>query len=299
MPRRHKTLPPLTWLRAFEATARHLSMARAAAELNITASAISQQIKHLELHLSRKLLVRKAGGLQLAEAGMLMLPKLSAGFELLHEAVEDGMPARGRQVLMVRVPTSFASQWLVHRLDSFRAAHPGLTVQLSATSDPIEQGSTGADLEIRFGDGNWPKLQATLFLQETAFPVCSPDLVDGAVPLRRPVDLARVNILDVPGYREGWGDWLDAAGVKLDWTERRIVCDQSVIALQAAIDGKGVALGRSALVARDLQSGRLVAPFPLRLPARGGYWILSPVRPSVPRKVAAFKTWLLQEAAQP
>ena len=294
---RGPVLPPLTWLRAFEATARHLSMARAADELGVTPSAISQQIKHLEGLLRRRLFIRRAGTLRLTDVGLIMLPKLSAAFGLLHEAFADAQPARGRTLLRVRVPTSFASQWLVHRLDSFRKAHPEITVQLSAISDPIETGRATSDCEIRYGHGPWPEVQAELFLHEEIFPVCSPALLSGRRPVRRPEDIAAHDVLDVPGYREGWREWLQAAGLRFDWTERRILFDQSIMAIQAAIEGKGIALGRSALVARELEARRLVAPFDLRLPATGGYWLLYHAAPAPPRKVLAFKNWLLREAS--
>lgn len=290
-------LPPLTWLRAFEATARHLSMARAADELRVTPSAVSQQIKHLEDLLKRRLFIRRAGTLHLTEAGLIMLPKLSTAFGLLHEAFADVQPARGRTLLRVRVPTSFASQWLVHRLDSFRKAHPEITVQLSAISDPIETSRTTADCEIRYSHGPRSEVEAELFLHEEIFPVCSPALLTGRRPVRRPEDIAGHDVLDVPGYREGWREWLQASGLQFDWTERRIVFDQSIMAIQAAIDGKGIALGRSALVARELEARRLVAPFDLRLPATGGYWLLYHAAPAPPRKVLAFKNWLLRESS--
>jgi LysR family glycine cleavage system transcriptional activator len=291
-------LPPLTWLRAFEATARHLSMARAAAELGVTPSAVSQQVKHLEDLLKRRLFVRRAGTLQLSEIGLIMLPKLTAGFGLLHEALADALPARGRSALKVRAPTSFASQWLVHRLDSFRKAHPEITVQISGTGDPIETSQAGLDCEIRYGHGPWADIQAELFLHEEVFPVCSPKLLTGRHPVRRPEDIAGHDVLDVPGYREGWPEWLRAAGTRFDWNERRIVFDQSIMAIRAAIEGKGIALGRSALVARELETGRLAAPFELRLPATGGYWLLHRAFPAPSRMVLAFKSWLLREASR-
>jgi DNA-binding transcriptional LysR family regulator len=296
MPRSQKNLPPLTWLRAFEATGRQLSMARAAEELGITPSAISQQIKSLEAYLGCQLLLRRPAGLRLADGGVVLLPKLSTAFRLLREAADDVQPGRGRLNLKVRVPTSFASQWLIHRLDSFRRSYPEVAVQLSATSEPIEASGAGVDVEIRYGDGDWPGLAARQFLREEIFPVCSPALLRGRGRLVSPRDVVRFEILDVPGYPEGWAEWLAEAGLTLDWTDRRLVFDQSVMAIQAAVDGKGVAMGRSTLVAHELAAGRLVAPFALRLPTRGGYWVLHRARRAVPRKVTLFVQWLIDAA---
>lgn len=282
--------PPFAWLRAFEATARHLSMTRAAEELHISASAVSQQIAALEAYLGRPLFRRANRKLTLTASGALIAPKLSAGLTLIHEAIDDALPSKRRQGLLVRVTTSFGSQWLMHRLDSFRARHPAIAVQVTATAEPIESDNSGAEIEIRYGKGDWPHLVAAKLVGETIFPVCAPPL---AVRLKKPRDLARHDLIDVPGYAMGWSDWLEAADVTIDWMGRRIAVDQSVMAIQLALDGKGVALGRSPLIERELQEGRLVAPFPLRVETGGGYWIVHRKRPSEAKKILAFKEWLL------
>ena len=285
--------PPFPWLRAFEATARHLSMTRAAGELHISASAVSQQIAALEAYFGRPLFKRSNRRLTLTASGALIAPKLQAGLTLIHEAIDDALPAKRRQNLTVRVTTSFGSQWLMHRLDSFRAAHPGIAVQVTATAEPIESSNTGAEIEIRYGKGDWPGLEAERLVAEEIFPVCSPAL---HTRLKRPRDLARHDLIDVPGYGVGWSDWLDAEGLSFDWMENRIAVDQSVMAIQLALDGKGVALGRSPLIQRELADGRLVAPFPRRLAAGGSYWVVHRKRASEARKILAFKTWLLGQA---
>jgi LysR family glycine cleavage system transcriptional activator len=285
--------PPFAWLRAFEATARHLSMTRAAAELRISASAISQQIAALEVYFGRPLFRRANRKLTLTASGALIAPKLSAGLTLIHEAIDDALPAKRRQNLLVRVTTSFGSQWLMHRLDSFRAAHPNISVQVTATAEPIESEKSAAEIEIRYGKGEWPGLVATKLVEEQLFPVCSPAL---RAKLKSPASLKRHDLIDVPGYEVGWSDWLEAAGVEFAWMEKRIAVDQSVMAIQLALDGKGVALGRSPLIERELADGRLVAPFPRRIESGGGYWIVHRKRPSEARKILAFKDWLLGQA---
>jgi LysR family glycine cleavage system transcriptional activator len=285
--------PPFAWLRAFEATARHLSMTRAAAELRISASAISQQIAALEVYFGRPLFRRANRKLTLTASGALIAPKLSAGLTLIHEAIDDALPAKRRQNLLVRVTTSFGSQWLMHRLDSFRAAHPNISVQVTATAEPIESEKSAAEIEIRYGKGEWPGLVATKLVEEQLFPVCSPAL---RAKLKSPASLKRHDLIDVPGYEVGWSDWLEASGVEFAWMEKRIAVDQSVMAIQLALDGKGVALGRSPLIERELADGRLVAPFPRRIESGGGYWIVHRQRPSEARKILAFKDWLLGQA---
>lgn len=285
--------PPFPWLRAFEATARHLSMTRAAEELHITASAVSQQVAALEAYFGRPLFKRANRRLALTASGALIAPKLQAGLTLIHEAIDDALPAKRRRNVILRVTTSFGSQWLMHRLDSFRAAHPGIAVQVTATAEPIESDRTNAEIEIRYGKGGWPGLEATQLVSEEIFPVCAPAL---KARLRHERDLGRHDLIDVPGYEVGWSDWLEAVGLDLDWMDRRIAVDQSVMAIQLALDGKGVALGRSPLIQRELADGRLVAPFPLRLETGGAYWVVHRKRASEARKILAFKSWLLAQA---
>jgi LysR family glycine cleavage system transcriptional activator len=291
--------PPFPWLRAFEATARHLSMTRAAAELNVSASAISQQIASLEAYLGRPLFRRANRRLILTASGALMAPKLSNALNLLHEAIDDSLPARRQQTLNVKVTTSFGSQWLMNRLDGFRSRHPNLTVQVSATAEPIESDRSAAEIEIRYGTGDWTDVDAALLVEEYIFPVCHPELLRRKPGLKTPRDLARHDLIDVPGYPQGWSDWLRAARASVNWMKHRIAVDQSVMAIQLALEGRGVALGRSPLIERELADGRLVAPFPLRLKTGAGYWVVHRRRNAEARKVLAFKTWLLAHATAP
>lgn len=288
--------PPFPWLRAFEATARHLSMTRAAAELSISASAVSQQISSLEAYLGRALFKRANRRLTLTAGGALMAPKLTNALTLLHEAIDDSLPARRGQTLNVKVTTSFGSQWLMNRLDDFRKHHPALTVQVSATAEPIESTRSTAEIEIRYGNGDWPGLDATLLVEERIFPVCHPDLPRRKPGLKKPKDLARHDLIDVPGYPKGWSDWLTATGIAFDWMQHRIAVDQSVMAIQLALEGRGVALGRSPLIERELADGRLVAPFPQQLATGAGYWVVHRKRSAEARKVLAFKAWLLAQS---
>jgi LysR family glycine cleavage system transcriptional activator len=270
-------------------------MTRAGAELNISASAVSQQIASLEAYLGRPLFRRANRRLTLTAAGALMAPKLSNALNLLHEAIDDSLPARRQQILNVKVTTSFGSQWLMARLEDFRSRHPNLSVQISATAEPIESNRSTADIEIRYGTGDWPDLDAALLIEESIFPVCHPDLLKGRSGLKKAKDLQRHDLIDVPGYPQGWSDWLRAAKVEVDWMTHRIAVDQSVMAIQLALEGRGVALGRSPLILRELKEGKLVAPFPRRLKTGAGYWVVHRRRNTEARKVLAFKTWLLAQ----
>ncbi len=274
-------------------------MTRAAAELNVSASAVSQQIAALEAYLGRPLFTRANRRLALTPGGALMAPKLGNALNLLHEAIDDSLPARRQQSLQVKVTTSFGSQWLMNRLDGFRQLHPGLAVQVSATAEPIESTRSTAEIEIRYGTGDWPDVAAEKLVDEFIFPVCHPKLLRRKPPLKSAKDLHRYDLIDVPGYPQGWSDWLRAAKVSVDWMKHRIAVDQSIMAIQLALAGKGVALGRSPLIQRELADGRLVAPFTLKLDTKAGYWVVHRRRSSEQRKVLAFKNWLVSEANTP
>lgn len=278
--------PPLNWLRAFEAAARLGSFAGAAGELNVTPSAVSQQIRALELRLGKKLFERHANGVRLTDRGRRYADDLGRAFAIIDEATAK-LAGRGtREMLVVHVPTSFASQWIAPRLDLFRASHPTIDLRLTA----LDHGEAKVDAAIEFGLNNWPKREATLILHDETFPVCAPDY---AKTLRSPEDLKAGDLLHVHGYDEDWDAWLASAGVTGIDTSAGLFFDQSIMAIRAAIEGKGVLLGRSALVERELAAGQLVAPFRERLASSGAYWFLtSPQKAKTPR-VAAFRDWLL------
>lgn len=278
--------PPLNWLRAFEAAARLGSFAAAAAELNVTPSAISQHVRALELRLAKDLFDRHANGVRLTDSGRRYAEDLGRAFALIDEAT-DKLAGRGaREMLVVHVPTSFASQWIAPRLDLFRASHPTIDLRLTA----LDQGQGKVDAEIRYGWGNWPKQEAVLLLREEIFPVCAPKL---AANLVSPSDLQASDLLHVPGYAEDWDAWLACAGVSDIDTAAGASFDQSIMAIRAAIEGKGVLLGRSALVEQELSTGLLVAPFNERLHSSGAYWFLATPHKTVTPKVSAFRAWLL------
>jgi DNA-binding transcriptional LysR family regulator len=283
---------PLNWLRAFEAAARHGSFAAAALELNVTPSAVSQQIRALELRLSKNLFDRHANGVTPTAAGKRYAEELGRGFTLIDEATARLAEKRSsRELLVVHVATSFASQWIAPRLDLFRASHPGIELRLTALGHGVEAGRGKADAEIRYGWGDWPRLEATALMREEVFPVCAPSL---AASLRTLADLKGGDLLHVPGYVEDWDAWLAFVGVAGIDTGDGTSFDQSIMAIRAAVEGKGIMLGRSALVERELATGLLVAPFSPRLQSSGAYWFLASPQRAAMHKVRAFRAWLLE-----
>ena len=291
-----RRLPPLRALRAFEAAARHLSFTRAGRELAVTQAAISHQIRALEAELGVRLFRRRPRALDLTEAGAAYLPEVRAAFDRLAEATER-LRARGASgVLSISVSPSFASVWLVPRLGRFRERHPEIDVRLSATDVLVDFSTDDVDVAIRYGRGRYPGLVAHWLLREDVFPVCSPRLRAGPPPLRRPEDL-RHHVLLHDELREDWRMWLLAAGVAGVDPTRGPRFSHSSMVLQAAIEGQGVALGRSALAADHRAAGRLVKPFDVSVPVDFAYYLVYPEGSDARPKVAAFRDWVLEAAA--
>ncbi|MEO3432549.1 transcriptional regulator GcvA [Inquilinus sp. CAU 1745] len=294
-------LPSLKALRVFEAAGRNLSFTRAAAELHVTQAAVSHQIKTLEEELGIQLFRRGHRGLLLTDAGQAYLPEVRAAFERLTAATGKLRAQDATGPLIVSVLPSFAARWLVPRLRRFRDGNPDIDVRVSATDRPVDFDRDDIDLAIRYGAGSYSGLAANRFLTEEFFPVCSPALAEGDVngrpPLRAPEDL-RWHTLLHDDMATDWPMWLLAAGVAgLDPRRGPAFTDSSML-LQAAVDGQGVALGRSALAADDLAAGRLIRPFDISLPTEYAYYILCPERDAQRPKIVAFRDWLLEEAAR-
>lgn len=293
-----RRLPPLNSIRAFEAAARHLSFTRAARELNVTQSAVSHQIKALEARLGVPLFRRLNRALLLTDEGQAYLPAVRDALDRLAEATERLLVGETSGTLTVSVMPSFAARWLVPRLARFRDLHPDIDVRLSASDKLVDFARDDVDVAIRYGRGTYPSLHVTRLLGEDVFPVCSPALRDGDPPLRRLADLARHTLLHdiVDDICPDWPTWLRLMGADGIDTSRGPVFSDSSMLLQAAVDGQGVALGRSALAAADLEAGRLVKPFDVRTPLDVAYYLVCPRSTAERPKIAAFRAWLLAEA---
>jgi LysR family transcriptional regulator, glycine cleavage system transcriptional activator len=289
------SLPSLNGLRAFEAAARHLSFTRAADELNVTQTAISHQIRRLEEQLGLKLFVRRNRALALTREAESYLPAVRAAFEDLRRATQRLKRPRRDGLLTVSTLASLAAKWLLPRVVAFQEAHPGLEVRVSASTHLVDFGREEIDMAVRYGRGDWPGLRAQWLMAEDIFPVCSPSLLKGPHPLQRPEDLAHHTLLHATLSREDWQLWLTAAGLPTELAQRRgLTFDQSFMCIQAAIEGLGIALGRSAFVEADIAAGRLVVPFDVVLPAEAGFYIVAPEETADDPKIALFREWLIK-----
>ncbi len=293
MPRR---LPPLNALKAFEAAARHASFTRAAAELCVTQGAVSHQVKALEESLRVRLFNRVRRRLVITDAGRAYLEVVRDAFDRLAMGTERLQRRENAGALTVTTSPDFAAKWLVHRLGRFAEAHPEIDLRVNASMHHVDFVQEDVDMAIRHGDGHWPGLHVTrLYAEEWLFPVCSPRLARGRGGLRAPDDLRRHTLLHV-NDRRLWSRWLDHAGVAGMEVGGPILNHMSM-ALDAAADGQGVAMARTALAEWDLAAGRLVRPFAAALGADFGYWIVCPKANADLPKIATFRAWLLAQAA--
>jgi LysR family glycine cleavage system transcriptional activator len=296
-------LPSLNGLYAFEAAARHGSVAGAAAELRVTRSAASHRIRRLEEQLGMLLFSRRARGLVLTTEGRSYLPDVRAAFAGLHAATDALRRRQAGRALMLSVTPTLASKWLVPRLAEFYAAHSGIELRISTSMRMIDFAAEGIDMAIRYGSGAWPGLRSDrLPMSDEFFPVCSPGLLRGGRAPRTVADLAAYRLLYVDYQRVEWELWLEAAGASpgaaYEMVRRGLTFDVAYMALEAAIDGLGVALGYAPYVAADIAAGRLIAPFDLSLPSTVGpdAYLVCPQRVAQLPDISAFRDWLLAQA---
>ncbi|MDB5924877.1 MAG: transcriptional regulator [Betaproteobacteria bacterium] len=290
-----RRLPSLNALKAFEATARHESFTKAAQELFVTQGAVSQQVKALEADLGLRLFRRERQRLIITEAGRAYLEVVRDAFDRLGAGTERLLQRQKSGVLTITTSPDFAAKWLVHRLGRFSEAHPEIDLRVSASIQHVDFAREDFDLAIRHGTGQWPGLHVTRLCTEKLFPVCSPQLLKGPGALRSPRDIKRHRLL-YTNSADGWARWLAHVGVDgVDFT-RGTLFNQSSMAMDAAIDGQGIALARTALASWDLICGRLARPFADALEAPYAYFIVCPQSAADLPKISTFRNWLLREA---
>ena len=291
-------LPPLNAMRAFDAAARHLSFTRAADELHVTQAAISHQVKALEQDLRVPLFKRMNRALALTDEGQALLPFVRNAFEQLSAGVSELERFCCGGTLTVTAPPTFAGEWLVPRLGRLHLAHPEIDLRLNASPRVVDLVREGVDCGIRHGEGIWPGLHCYRLFQPVVKPVCSPALLEGDHPLRTPADLAHHTLLHaIDGFDE-WQLWLRAAGVEGIDLSRGLRFDNGDHAMKAAVAGAGVAIGRRPLINDELANGRLIEPFDVSLDNQCAYHLVVPEATADQPKIAAFRGWLLNEAAR-
>ena len=291
MPRR---LPPLTTLPAFDAAARYLSFTKAAAELHVTHGAVSRAIRNLEEQLGTRLFERGTRSVQLTSEGAAYAAEIGAALDRIGAATIVASAPKSAGVLNVSTSDGFAGRWLVPRLHRFHRANRDIDVRLSTSGTFSDFIRDGIDIAIRYGAGGYDGVISEFLAEEEVSPVCSPELLQGEHALRTPNDLKHHRLIH-DNFRIDWATWLRAAGLDDINPNNGVRYDSAAYAVEAAVHGEGVLLGRSALVSADLAAGRLVRPFDLALKSRWNYYVVYPDGALRQRKVRAFRDWLFSE----
>ncbi len=290
-------LPSLNALRAFEATARHLNFTRAAAELNVTQTAISHRIGELETLLSTRLFNRSQNSISLTEDGRRYLDMVRPAMTQIAVATQNISETRGNQ-LHIMCLSAFATKCLIPRLADFRERYPDIQVRVTPANASFSKPTQhDFDVGIWHGHGDWPGYDVQKLGDEEIFPVCSPGLLSSNRPLLGPEDIQYYPVVRTvcPIVHDDWPSWMRHAGIKEPKFGEEINCEALFLSLDAALSGLGLAIGRSQIVANDLASGRLVEPFDVRLKTNSGYHIVSRTDRTSLKKVVQFRSWLLEQ----
>lgn len=291
-----RDLPPLSALRAFEAAARHVSFRAAAEELGLTQSAISHQVAALEEHFATRLFDRAGRRVTLSEAGRLFFPFVRDGFDRVTQGTELLRRARMSEDLRVQVYVTVAVRWLIPRLHRFQAANPNVVVRVNTSHFDWEFDPQIADLGlICTASPDRAGLQYDHLFDALLFPVCTPGLAQAGLGMRQPVDLVNHALLQVYTTANDWHIWLQAAGVPNLKGRAAAQFDSYLLAIEAALDGQGVALAPHFMVAEDLKLGRLVRPFPVEVRQPARWYLVCPTDRLDDRPVQAFRAWLRDE----
>jgi LysR family glycine cleavage system transcriptional activator len=288
-------LPPLNWLRAFEASARALSFTAAAEELSMTQSAVSQQIKSLESAMGRTLFLRRARGLELTDEGRGYLPTVQAAFAMLEEGTAVLQSRNHPDVLELQVNLSFALFWLTPRLGQFMAENPTVQINLATSVWREERPKLSAAMQVVFGLGKQEGINGRRLTRDSLFPVCSPTLAQKIQSLDA---LLAQRLFDLPGMAQSWAAWLqahpDGAAVQVPTVHR---ASTWALSLEWAQRGLGVALAHDTIAHDLLASGQLVRPFEFSIPLKEAYYLIAPEGARMRHANKVFKEWLLREMA--
>lgn len=285
-------LPPLNWLRAFEAAARHLSFTEAAAELNVTQSAVSQHVRSLEAFLGRELFIRRTRAVHLTEAGANYLPTIREAFALLASGTRTFRGGDRGRSLIVQCNLAFTTFWLAPRLAGLVEAHPWLVLNLVTPIWDPERSASSAEVEIRFGRQNDVSDSAVRLTYDRYYPVCRPGYAADAL------DWAQAPLFDCSGVTENWEAWLASQGWRMPAGKRVHLGSTYVVSVQAALHGAGLAMAHDTVASDLLASGALARPYTHAVAMSEAYFMLVPPRHAETPASRVFIRWLLDETAR-
>jgi LysR family transcriptional regulator, glycine cleavage system transcriptional activator len=297
-----RKLPPLGSLRAFEAAARRMSFKEAAAELGVTPTAVSHQIRLLEEICGQPLFRRRPRPLVLSGAGERLFPVIRNGFDSFAAAIASASPRQGQRLLRVTSPNAFASRWLVPRLPKWRETHAKIPLEIIGTDAVLDLRAGNADVAIRYARRMPPDPGAQEVFRDTFFPVCSPELLaKGTRRIERAADLLHYPLIHFDWMNRDpeaptWSKWLATArsidpGISYTDNTWDLSFREELHAIDAVVAGQGIAVCSDITVGRELESGALVKAHALSLPGYGFYLVSMPHHPQQPN-IEAFSTWM-------
>ncbi len=292
-------LPPLTALRAFDAAARHMSFAKAAEELSVTPAALSFQIKSLEDHLGAQVFRRLNRAVELTNEGKALAPGVADGFQSLSVAWRNALRLQDEQTLTITAGPAFTAKWLAPRLYEFAQAHPEIELRFSASLRIMDFARDAVDVAIRFGATGDQDLWTLPLAEEWVSPVMTPELA-ARFPTPQSLTEAPLVFDDSINFLQplsNWETWFRAMGIDFS-PKNGPRFSQADHAIDAALAGVGVVLGRRALVVKDIHDGRLLLPFKKALMSRGRFRFLCPNGTEERPQVRAFREWILAEIAK-
>lgn len=295
----------LNALKAFEASARHQSFSAAGLELNVSSAAVGQLVRSLEDSLGVALFTRNSSGRQRlvpTEAALAALPDIQAGFERLGQGMAKMRESTLQNTLKLTVSPTFASKWLLPRIESFSAQTPGIDLLLDINQRLVNFVDQRIDLGVRYGAGSWPDLISEKLMEEAVFPVCSPSTFK-RLKVNAPADLLKHTLIyDMTGDSDAgyvtWDSWFERVGVDKVPMERGLRINNAAAVLQAAVDGQGIALARSVMACDDVKSGRLIRLLPdLTVLSPLAYYAVYREESMSKATLISFLSWLRKEAA--
>lgn len=293
-----RRLPPLNALKAFEAAARHRSLTQAAQELRVTQGAVSRHVTQLEAWLGVPLCLRWRRGIETTPQGAAYAEALRSAFDQIEAHTRRVQSRPTANTLRIKLPPTFAIRWFVPRLARFHALHRQVDVQITTSHQPVDFDRDDVDLCIHSGEEPLPGTACRRLFGEILLPVCSPGLFGKSAPPRAPADLTRFVLLCSMHRATDWPTWLGAAHLTTIDGNSGLKFENSALAYQAAVDELGIVMAQRAFVEEDLRTGRLVAPFDLRVQTTKGYFLAYPRARRQAPLIQAFEHWIAQEASR-
>ena len=292
-----RDLPPLRALTAFEAAARLGSFRAAATELGITRSAVSHQVKLLEDRMGLTLFRRDARRAELTTVGQSYYPTIKDAFDMIEAHTKAVKPSTLDNELTIQVYVTVALKWLIPRLHDFERRFPDMKVRLSTSYLDWDFDERNVDVGVVLARNKYPDHYYAPLFQSMLVPVCSPKLMQGENALKTPDDLRKHKLIDVYTAEEDWQIWLDGANVQTTKTQNRLSVDSYILAQEAAIEGRGVAMTIGPFASEEIKLGRLVQPFPLRVPHKHQWYFACNAEHRKKNKIKRFEDWLMKQVA--